>query len=83
MSAERLDWEVMGRLVGTATGWDQQDTWVMMLYDFVPVEGIPFPTGDVTFDFERGTVTLYNDDGVATDVVDFVEAVMHRGNVNL
>lgn len=81
--SERLDWELMGRLIGTATGWDQHDTWIMMLYDFEPLEGLALPSGDVTFDFERGTATTYNDDGVATDVVDFLDAISHLGNVNL
>jgi len=82
--SERFNWEVMGRVVGTASGWDQADTFEMVLYDFVPLEGLPLPRGDfVNFNFETGLVSKYDDTGKPTDVVDFVEAVAHLENLNL
>lgn len=75
--SERLEWEVLGRVVGTATGWDQQDTWIMMLYDFEPAEGVELPSGDVSFDFERGLATTYNDEGEPVETVDLIASLMH------
>ena len=75
--SERLEWEIMGRVVGTATGWDQQDTWIMMLYAFEPAEGIALPSGDVSFDFERGLCILYNDEGEILETADLITAIAH------
>lgn len=35
MSKKRIEWTVLGRKVGTATGWDQADTFCMSLYDLM------------------------------------------------
>lgn len=72
---KRTDWTVLGRKVGTSTGWDQVDTFVMMLYDFEPVSGIDLPDGCVNFDFENGTAESFDDDGKPTKSVDLVAAI--------
>jgi hypothetical protein len=33
---ERIEWVVLGRLIGTGTGWDQQDELSFTIYDFEP-----------------------------------------------
>lgn len=78
-----IEWEVMGRIVGTASGWDQVDTFAMMLTDFVPAAGVVLPKGDVTFDFEKGLVTLYSDSGTIIETVDIIDAISHLPQVNL
>lgn len=73
MSRTRTDWPILGRNVGTATGWDQQDTFVITIYEFEPNSKYPkLLKGDVTVDFEKGTMELYDDNGDITNSVDLV-----------
>lgn len=81
--SERIEFEVMGRVIGTSSGWDQVDTWAMHLYDFVPAEGIILPKGGVTFDFERGLATSYTDSGTIIEAIDIVHALSEMDNTNL
>jgi hypothetical protein len=61
---ERFEWVVLGRVIGTATGWDQADTFVMQIYDFEPDKEINLPKADcLTIDFEKGVAQIYDDDG--------------------
>lgn len=56
MSDTRQPYHILGRLAGTATGWDQQDTFAMTLYDFEPAKGCTIPaTNNLLIDFEEGT----------------------------
>lgn len=54
MSDKRCEWTIMGRVVGTGTGWDQMDTSEIIIYDFVPAEGVDLPVGDLGFNSENG-----------------------------
>jgi hypothetical protein len=72
---KRIDWTVLGRKIGTATGWDQADTFVMMLYDFEPLPCFDLPSGGVNIDFERGTIETYDDNGNVTRGCDLVNAL--------
>jgi hypothetical protein len=72
---EVIEWTILGRKVGSASGWDIVDTFVMMLYDFVPVHGIDLPRGDINFDFENGVAESFNDDGQPVRSVDLVTAI--------
>lgn len=72
---KRTDWTVLGRKIGTATGWDEPDTFVMVIYDFEPADGIDLPSGDVNFNFETGTAETYDDDGEVTMSMDLVEVL--------
>jgi hypothetical protein len=36
MENERIRWYLMGVDIGTASGWDQMDTFSMIIYDFIP-----------------------------------------------
>lgn len=78
-NSERLDWIVLGRLIGTATGWDQADTFVIMLYDFEPVEALALdlPSGGVNIDFESGKLETYDEHGDTLVSVDLVSAIAH------
>jgi len=74
--SERQSWVVWGRKIGTGTGWDQADTFVMQLYDFEGGEGYTGPCGPcVIFDFERGRIETVGGDGELTDSVDLIGAV--------
>lgn len=72
---EMRDWTVCGRSVGRARGWDQSDTFALILYDFEPELGSTLPSGTVTFYFENGTVESYDDDGNVITSVDLIEAI--------
>lgn len=77
MSNRREPWTICGRKVGTATGWDQGDTWIMQLYNFQPGAGWRGPpaTDCLTLDFERGLVQIWNEDGQPSVTVDLVTAL--------
>lgn len=72
---ERMEWSVLGRKIGHASGWDQADTFVMILYDFVPLPGIKLPQGDINFDFENGFAESYDENGIVVEAVDLVGAL--------
>lgn len=54
---------ILGRHVGTSTGWDQGDTFAIVLYDFKPAEGIDIPAGDLNVDYDTGKMSIWKDDG--------------------
>jgi hypothetical protein len=72
MNNERVDWKLMGVSIGTATGWDKQDTFAMMIYDLevneVGQKFVPDFRGpqDLVVDWERGEAATYTDDGSET-----------------
>ena len=69
MGNERVSWEVLGRIIGTGTGWDQSDDHAFCIYDFEPVEGIDLIATDCLnvdtvkgwFEFEVGEGTARHD----------------------
>jgi len=63
MNIERHDWTICGRLIGKASGWDQADTFALVLYDFVPSPGVELPMNDISIDLEEGTIRVYDDAG--------------------
>lgn len=69
---ERLPWTVLGREIGTASGWDQADTFVMQLYDFEPAASVDLPPGTLCINFETGLAETYDEDGkvlISKDIV--------------
>lgn len=75
MSDDRMPFIVCGRAIGTATGWDQGDTFAMTLYGFEPSDGYAGPVGDILFSFENGTIESFDDDGNVVSCVDLIDAV--------
>lgn len=66
-----VDARIMGKIIGTITGWDQQDTLAMILYDLCPNEigrqFVPdFVEGDLGINFDHGLAEIYDDDGAVT-----------------
>ncbi len=75
---EPLEWIVMGRVIGTATGWDQSSDWDMQLYNFVPATTCPtLIAGDPCIMFEQGRICYYDDQGQETLTLDLIDATMH------
>ena len=72
---ERTTWIVCGRVIGTATGWDQSDTFVMTLYDFEPVGDCKIPKGEILFRFENGTAEQIGEDGEISFSIDLIDAI--------
>ena len=73
-----MDFEVLGRHFGKASGWDMVDDFEVQLYDFIPGPGIDLPKGDVSVNFVTGRVAKFNDDGVRVferDVVGLLKNV--------
>lgn len=68
-------WHIMGVEIGRASGWDQQDTFAVIIYDFIPNEvGKKFVPGyeqqikslehhDLCIDWDTGHVAVFTDDG--------------------
>jgi hypothetical protein len=76
MGDKRLDWVVLGRKIGTATGWDQADTFVMQIYDFEPADGVGLPASEcLSFDFENGVAETYDEKGKTTESRDLVTSL--------
>lgn len=76
MEKKNMVFMILGRFIGTYTGWDRQDTFEIMAYDFKPYPGVDLPSGDVSFDLETGLATCYKDDD-NNEVLDFAEKIMH------
>lgn len=77
MSAlERYPVTLLGRLVGSATGWDQIDTFQVSLYDFIPAEGINLPkTEFLTIDYESGKASTFNEAGERVFEADLISVL--------
>ncbi len=75
MTKDPIKWCIAGRCIGTATGWDESDTYAMMIYNLVGGPGYTGPTGDVVASFEKGYITSYTDDGDIKEQVDMLEAI--------
>ena len=62
MNEEKLDFMILGRKIGTYTGWDQTDAFSILVYDFEPIEGVDLPAReDITFSFETGQASWWED----------------------
>lgn len=84
MPDKREPCSILGRYVGTASGWDQVDDWSLCLYDFEPYEGFYATKGTtLTVDFERGVVQSVSDDGKVEYEADMLETLNRFIEVNL
>lgn len=83
MEEDRFDLYVMGRNIGKYSGWDQADMFEVIIYDFVPIEGVWLPLGSVSINYETGTVRTYSDEGEVLESVDLIEQIKHLPPVGL
>lgn len=72
MSRERNPVSVVGRQIGTATGWDQMGDWAIVLYEFEPYEGFDMPIADLFVDYENGKFQNFDDKGNETENKDLL-----------
>ena len=74
---KRVEWILLGRKIGTGTGWDDVDVLVITIYDFEPAQFCKLPIGTVTFDLNKGIASSYDDGGnelVSLDIMDAIGA---------
>lgn len=77
MARDRVEWTVLGRVIGTATGWDTLDGSDIILYEFVPTPEIDLPSGDLGVLFEKGLFQTYDDEGKETFIRDMIATLRH------
>ena len=76
MPEMRTEQIILGRVIGTATGWDQFDTFGLQLNDFEPAEGVEIPAGDcLAIHFEIGAFDVFNNDGEIIASGDLLSAI--------
>jgi len=54
---------ILGRVVGTHTGWDQVSDSGLLFYGFEPDDAVDLPPGDLFFDYHAGTYAVHDDEG--------------------
>jgi hypothetical protein len=70
------DYVVCGRVIGSATGWGQGDTYNLQLYGFRPALNYKGPVADsVGIDFEAGLIETYTDNGTVVQSTDLIDAI--------
>ena len=76
MPTERYDIILLGRIIGTATGWDRDED-ILNFYEIVPIDSLKdqLPEGDLTVDFECGIFSYHDDEGVVTKTVDMLSVL--------
>lgn len=68
---------LLGRHIGTTTGWDLDGTMCFMFYDVVPAPHAGyFPAGNIAVDLESGYVKKHIEDGTIR-IFDLVELIKH------
>jgi len=78
---ERMEVKVLGRVLGTASGWDGDPGETVWFYDFQAVSGLHLPFTSLAVDFLNGYIgTLDNETGEFTknstnDIVLFLSGV--------
>lgn len=78
MSEERIEVKILGRVLGTASGWDGDPGEVIWFYDFEPKEGINLQKGELQFNFDTGNFGLPDEEGeliAPLDMVSFLSGV--------
>lgn len=75
--SKRINFPVLGRAIGTVTGWDEADDYCIILHNFIPSAGLPMPTGELVINYDRGLIQTFGDGGVETFQADMVEALRH------
>ena len=75
MTKTRDDYTILGRVIGSASGWDMNDVSTIILHDFQPREGLALPAGDVTVSLESGLASSWDDSGNIIAEVDIVAAL--------
>lgn len=72
---KRQDQIILGRLIGTASGWDASDDYAFVLYDFEPLYGVNLPRGTINFDFIKGHISTFDEVGNESVGLDMISAL--------
>lgn len=84
MTDKREPCSILGRYIGTATGWDQTDDWALCFYYFEPYEGFHATKAEtLNVDFEKGVIQSIDDEGVIIYEADMLETLNRFIEVNL
>lgn len=75
MNDKRVTFKVLGRNIGTATGWDELGDNDIILYEFIPDSRFDLPSGDLGVLFEAGRFVTYDSDGNEANDIDMVAAL--------
>jgi hypothetical protein len=75
MAEERTRCEVLGRDIGSYTGWDQPDTFTIQFIEFEPREGVNIPAGTLYIEFETGAYEVFDSKGDSVASGDIVNAI--------
>lgn len=70
--SERIDVTILGRALGTASGWDGDPGKWICFYDFEPKAGIDLPPGDLNFNELKGLIGPASETGEMEDGKDIV-----------
>lgn len=69
---DRSPFMVLGRDIGTGTGWDVIEFSQIVIYDFEPGPNVNIPKGDLSVEFDNGCFHQYDDFGVPSWSADMV-----------
>jgi len=75
---DRLEVNILGRNLGTASGWDGEPGENIWFYDFEPVDDIDLPKCTLSIDFTKGEIGAQDDEGLVQlplDIVSFLNGV--------
>lgn len=73
---DRVEYVVLGRVVGTVTGWDDGDHEIILYNLVAAANARQVPDGDVTFDFELGLIKQYDEAGNVLKSIDMITALL-------
>lgn len=70
----RQDLHVLGRKLGTHTGWDSDGEFNLAFFNFEPAEGIQLKAGDIYVDLEHGLIgEAYAPEWIPCNQVDLID----------
>jgi hypothetical protein len=76
MNKNRQEWIVCGRLIGTATSWDDGGGIDIVLHDFEPAEKVSLPPAkSIIILFEEGLIEAYEENGQVIQSFDLIDTL--------
>ena len=79
---DRIDVIILGRKLGTASGWDGEPGICEWFYDFEPCNEIDLPKCDLVFDITNGYIRAQNpDDGEIRNKQDVISLLLQIARI--
>lgn len=69
---DRIEVDILGRNLGTASGWDGDPGECIWFYEFQPRDGVDLKSGDLQIDFVKGLIGIQGPEGEILDPEDAV-----------